>query len=95
MLGILEEFAHHSLLRNPPGAGTLVTPLLIGATIEPLLGVLARLPEIGLVPSIAHGMAIEPAKQGAIQDAVTQFWNDDKQSVADAQKRIAQAAGVK
>jgi glucose/mannose transport system substrate-binding protein len=49
----------------------------------------------GLVPSIAHGMAIEPAKQGAIQDAVTQFWNDDKQSVADAQKRIAQAAGVK
>ena len=46
----------------------------------------------GLVPSIAHGMAVDPAKAGAIQDAVTQFWNDDKLSVADAQKRIAQAA---
>lgn len=48
-----------------------------------------------LVPSIAHGMAVEPAKQGAIQDVVTQFWNDDKLSVADAQKRIAQAAAAK
>lgn len=46
----------------------------------------------GLVPSIAHGMAVSPAKAGAIQDAVTQFWNDDKLSVAEAQKRIAQAA---
>ncbi len=49
----------------------------------------------GLVPSIAHGMAVDPAKQGAIQDVVTQFWNDDKLSVADAQKRIAQAAAAK
>ena len=49
----------------------------------------------GLVPSIAHGMAVEPAKQGAIQDVVPQFWNDDKLSVADAQKRIAQAAAAK
>jgi len=44
------------------------------------------------VPSIAHGMAVDPAKAGAIQDAVTQFWNDDKLTVAEAQKRIAQAA---
>ena len=46
----------------------------------------------GLVPSVAHGMAISPAAEGAIKDAVSQFWNDDKISVAEAQKRIAAAA---
>ena len=46
----------------------------------------------GLVPSVAHGMAISPAAEGAIKDAVSQFWNDDKVSVADAQKKIAAAA---
>jgi glucose/mannose transport system substrate-binding protein len=49
----------------------------------------------GLVPSAAHGMAISPAAEGAIKDAVSQFWNDDKISVAEAQKRIAAAAKTK
>lgn len=49
----------------------------------------------GLVPSAAHGMAISPAAEGAIKDAVSQFWNDDKIAVADAQKRIAAAAQTK
>ena len=46
----------------------------------------------GLVPSAAHGMAISPAAEGAIKDAVSQFWNDEKISVAEAQNRIAAAA---
>jgi glucose/mannose transport system substrate-binding protein len=48
----------------------------------------------GLVPSIAHGMAVKPAAEGAIKDAVSQFWNDDKISVADAMKKIAAAASA-
>jgi glucose/mannose transport system substrate-binding protein len=46
----------------------------------------------GLVPSVAHGMAISPAAEGAIKDAVSQFWNDDKISVANGVKNIAKAA---
>ena len=49
----------------------------------------------GLVPSVAHGMAIRPAAEGAIKDAVSQFWNDDKISVADAMKKIGAAAATK
>lgn len=49
----------------------------------------------GLVPSVAHGMAIRPAAEGAIKDAVSQFWNDDKISVADGVKNIAKAAATK
>lgn len=49
----------------------------------------------GLVPSAAHGMAISPAAEGAIKDAVSQFWNDDKISVADGVKNIAKAAATK
>ena len=49
----------------------------------------------GLVPSVAHGMAIRPATAGAVQDAVSQFWNDDKISVADGVKNIAKAAATK
>lgn len=49
----------------------------------------------GLVPSVAHGMAVKPAAAGALQDVVTQFWNDDKVSVADAQKKIVTAAATK
>ena len=45
-----------------------------------------------LEPSIAHGMAVPPAAAGAIQDAVSQFWNNDKISVADGVKNIAKAA---
>lgn len=49
----------------------------------------------GLVPSVAHEMAIKPAVQGAIKDAVSQFWNDEKVSVADGVKNIAKAATTK
>jgi glucose/mannose transport system substrate-binding protein len=49
----------------------------------------------GLVPSAAHGMAIPPATEGAIRDVVSQFWNDDKVTVADAMKKIAAAAKTK
>jgi glucose/mannose transport system substrate-binding protein len=49
----------------------------------------------GLLPSIAHEMAVPPAVSGAIKDAVSQFWNDDKMSVADGIKRIAKAATTK
>nr|WP_315428691.1 ABC transporter substrate-binding protein [uncultured Albidiferax sp.] len=48
-----------------------------------------------LVPSIAHGMAVSPAAEGAIKDAVSQFWNDDKITVAAAMKNIASAAQTK
>ena len=48
----------------------------------------------GLVPSVAHGMAIKPAAEGAIKDAVSQFWNDDNISVADGVKNIAKAAAT-
>jgi glucose/mannose transport system substrate-binding protein len=45
-----------------------------------------------LVPSIAHGMAVPSAVEGAMKDAVSQYWNDDKMSAKDAMKRIASAA---
>jgi len=45
-----------------------------------------------LVPSVAHGMAIPSAKAGAIQDVVSQFWNDDKMSTKDAQAKLVAAA---
>jgi glucose/mannose transport system substrate-binding protein len=48
----------------------------------------------GLVPSVAHGMAIKPAAEGAIKDAVSQFWSDDRVSVADGVKNIAKAAAT-
>jgi glucose/mannose transport system substrate-binding protein len=48
-----------------------------------------------LVPSIAHGMAVPSAVEGAMKDVVTQFWNDDKMSVKDAVAKLASAARVK
>ena len=48
-----------------------------------------------LLPSVAHGMAIAPAAEGAIKDVVSQFWNDDKISVADGMKKLAAAAQTK
>jgi len=48
----------------------------------------------GLQPSIAHGMAVKPAAEGAIKDVVSQFWNDDKITVAAAQSKIAAAAAA-
>jgi glucose/mannose transport system substrate-binding protein len=47
-----------------------------------------------LLPSIAHGMAVRPDVEAAIKDAVSQFWNNDKISVAEGVKRIAKAAAV-
>jgi glucose/mannose transport system substrate-binding protein len=49
----------------------------------------------GLVPSIAQSMAVKPALESAIKDAVSQFWNDDNISVADGVKNIARAASTK
>ncbi len=48
-----------------------------------------------LLPSIAHGMAVSPATEGAIKDLVSQFWNDDKISVEQGQKRLVAAAATK
>jgi glucose/mannose transport system substrate-binding protein len=45
-----------------------------------------------LLPSIAHGMAVPSAAEGAIKDAVSQFWNDDKMTAKDAMAKIASAA---
>jgi len=49
----------------------------------------------GLVPSIAHGMAVPSATEGAIKDVVSQFWNDDKMTPAAAMDRLAAAAKIK
>lgn len=49
----------------------------------------------GLVPSIAHGMAVPSAAEGAIRDVVSQFWNDDKLGVAQAMDRLVAAARTK
>lgn len=46
----------------------------------------------GLVPSIAHGMAVPSAAEGAIKDVVSQFWNDDKLTPAQAMDRLVAAA---
>jgi glucose/mannose transport system substrate-binding protein len=48
-----------------------------------------------LVPSIAHGMAVPAAVEGAIKDAVSQFWNTDGMSAKDAMGKIAAAAKTK
>ena len=48
-----------------------------------------------LVPSVAHGMAVPSAAAGAIQDAVSQFWNSDKMTAAEAMAKIATAAQTK
>jgi glucose/mannose transport system substrate-binding protein len=45
-----------------------------------------------LVPSIAHGMAVPSAVEGAIKDVVSQFWNNDTLSVAQAKQRLVSAA---
>jgi glucose/mannose transport system substrate-binding protein len=48
-----------------------------------------------LVPSIAHGMAVPSAAEGAIKDVVSQFWNADKMSAKDAMVKLAAAAKTK
>ncbi|NDY90661.1 ABC transporter substrate-binding protein [Ideonella livida] len=49
----------------------------------------------GLVPSIAHGMAVSSAAEGAIKDAVSAFWNSDKMTAKEAVAKIAAAAKTK
>ncbi|MDH4290444.1 MAG: ABC transporter substrate-binding protein [Aquincola sp.] len=48
-----------------------------------------------LVPSIAHGMAVPSATEGAIKDVVSQFWNDDKMDAKAAMSKLAAAAKTK
>jgi len=48
-----------------------------------------------LLPSIAHGMAVPSATEGAIKDVVSQFWNTDSMSAKDAMTKIAAAAKTK
>ncbi len=48
-----------------------------------------------LVPSIAHGMAVPSATEGAIKDVISQFWNTDKMSAKDAQTKLVAAAKTK
>ncbi len=48
-----------------------------------------------LVPSIAHGMAVPSAAEGAMKDVVSQFWNDDKMDAKAAMTRLAAAARQK
>jgi glucose/mannose transport system substrate-binding protein len=45
-----------------------------------------------LVPSIAHGMAVPSAAEGAIKDVISQFWNSERMSAKDAMQRLASAA---
>lgn len=48
-----------------------------------------------LVPSIAHGMAVPPAVEGAMKDVVSQFWNSDRMTAKDAMAKLASAAKTK
>jgi glucose/mannose transport system substrate-binding protein len=48
-----------------------------------------------LVPSIAHGMAVPPAVDGAMKDVVSQFWNAEGMSAKDAMAKLASAAKKK
>ena len=40
-------------------------------------------------------MAVPPAAEGAIKDAVSKYWNDDKESAKDAQAEILKASKTK
>ena len=46
----------------------------------------------GLVPSIAHGMAVPASAAGAMQDVVTQFFNTDSMTPKQAAEKLAAAA---
>jgi len=48
-----------------------------------------------LVPSIAHGMAVPSAAEGALKDVVSQFWNDDKATPAATMDKLVAAAKSK
>jgi len=46
----------------------------------------------GLVPSVAHDMAVAPGIQGAMKDAVSGFWNDDKATAPATMDKLVAAA---
>lgn len=48
--------------------------------------------EGGLVPSMAHGMAVPAAVQGAIFDVVTNYFNDDDMEAEEAAQRMVNTA---
>lgn len=48
-----------------------------------------------LVPSIAHGMAVSSAAEGAIKDVVSQFWNTDNETPEQAMDRLVAVAKSK
>ena len=48
--------------------------------------------EGGLVPSMAHGMAVRADIQGAIFDVVTNYFNDDDMQAEEAAERLVNAA---
>jgi glucose/mannose transport system substrate-binding protein len=48
-----------------------------------------------LVPSIAHSMAVAPAIEGAIKDAVSEYWNNEKETAKEAQAKIVAASRTK
>jgi glucose/mannose transport system substrate-binding protein len=48
-----------------------------------------------LVPSIAHGMAVSSAAEGAIKDVVSQFWNTDTETAEQAMDKLVAAAKTK
>jgi glucose/mannose transport system substrate-binding protein len=41
-----------------------------------------------LVPSVAHGMALSSVHQAAMRSVVTEFWNNDKQTVAETVSKL-------
>ncbi len=45
----------------------------------------------GLVPSLAHGMAVSASVQGAVFDVITNFFNDPEMKAETAAKRLASA----
>lgn len=45
----------------------------------------------GLVPSLAHGMAVSASVQGAVFDAITNFFNDPEMTAETAAERLASA----
>ncbi|QTN28168.1 carbohydrate ABC transporter substrate-binding protein [Rhodoferax sp. AJA081-3] len=48
-----------------------------------------------LVPSVAHGMAVSTAAQGALRAVVSEFWNNDQTTVSDTMAKLVLATGTR
>jgi len=46
-----------------------------------------------LQPSMANGMAVSSATEGAFKEVVSQFWNSERMTTGEAQKRLVDLAG--